>query len=302
LQTPDYLRQFIETLQARSPLAQSPLTALEGVDICGTGGSGLPRVNTSTLSGLLLASQGLPILKHGNRAASGRYGSFDLLADLGLDLAAPADTVLQAFRATGLALIFAPMAHPIVGKFGPTRARMAVPTIFNILGPLLNPANPARQLIGTAFGSFMELIRDTAVAMGKSQVYVVRGADGLDEISVSGPTRVVAFEHGESAEFELRPEDFGITAEPLEGVLAEKVSEKQRLAKDILAGQERGPHRKLILVNAAFAYQRFHAPALSLADAYAQLDDALARGDAAATLEQYIGLAQNPSPVSNITQ
>lgn len=286
LQNPYYLYEFIQVLLERVPQPVDASLGKTGLDICGTGGSGLPRVNTSTLASLLVSAAGLPILKHGNRASSGRYGSFDLLADLGLPMEVSLSRLEEAFRATGLAFIYAPGAHPTVGKFSSTRARVAVPTIFNILGPLLNPYNPRRQLIGTAFPRFMELIFEAGILMGKTQLYVVRGEDGLDEISVSGSTRVLAYEHGERRDMELRPQDFGIDPVPFEAVAANEPADKLAIARAFLEGRPETEHHKLVLVNAAFVESKFQS-GLTLPEAYANMEERLRRGEAMSVLRNY---------------
>ncbi|MCC7244935.1 MAG: gamma-glutamyl-gamma-aminobutyrate hydrolase family protein, partial [Saprospiraceae bacterium] len=168
LQQANELRTFIEALP------QEPLQAhQDAVDICGTGGSGLPRINTSTLASLLLAHEGLPIIKHGNRAAAGRFGSFNLLEALGVPIHFNAEKSAQVLNETSLSFVFAPDIFPVFRHFAPIRAKIGVPTVFNVLGPLVNPYRPQRQFIGTAFQDLMDVIFETGIQMGKTHLIVV---------------------------------------------------------------------------------------------------------------------------------
>lgn len=247
------LREF----QAFSVVSPPADLAADLVDVCGTGGSGLPRINTSTLASLLLADAGLPIAKHGNRAAAGRFGSFNLLESIGVPAhfdPIQADKTLQACR---LAFIFAPDIHPVFKYFAPTRAKMGVPTVFNALGPLLNPYQPKRQFIGTAFADLMDVIVETGIQMGKEHLIVVRGADGLDEISLSGPTRVLEYKAGQKQEYWLHPSDFGLESLPFSAFSAANPIECQRIAQDMMRGKTDSAHHQLVAANAAFIYTKF---------------------------------------------
>lgn len=299
LNEPDVLAAFCKVLLGKATLGQdSRMHQTNAVDLCGTGGSGLPRLNTSTLASLLLSAVGLPVMKHGNRAASGRYGSFDLLADLGLPLTPDEPQILEAFRATRLAFVFARQAHPVVGRLVPARTRVGIPTLFNVLGPLLNPYRPAQQLIGTAFAEYAPLLLNTAVALGRSKVLVVRGGEGLDEVSVSAPTQVWAYEEGNYRVFTLSPEDFGIEPVAFEQVSVHRPQDNLSLAQSMLAGNLTSPHHKLVLVNAATAYHHFVSP-IGYKQAYSLLEDALRAGRAGEQLKRLVTLltpTQMPLP------
>ncbi len=247
------LKQFIDALQPNL----SVRIGTEAVDICGTGGSGLPRINTSTLASLLLAHCGLPIAKHGNRAAAGRFGSFNLLEALDIPVRFDAAQARQTLRENNLAFLFAPDIYPVFRHFAPVRSRIGVPTVFNVLGPLLNPLQPRRQFIGTAFADLMDVIFETGIKMGKEQLLVVRGWDGLDEISVSAPTRVLEYRRGERFDYEVRPEDFGIEPMPFDAVSAANPAECLAIAKAMLSGAPKSAHYRLVAANAAFIYTRF---------------------------------------------
>ena len=270
------LKLFIDAVMAFStPIG--PLNDHEVVDICGTGGSNLPRINTSTLAAFLLASTGLKIAKHGNRAVAGRYGSFNLLEQLGVPAGFNAERAAAELRTRNITFLFAPEIHPIFRHFAATRAKIGVPTVFNVLGPLVNPLLPKRQFIGTAFADLMDVIFETGIRMGKEHLMVVRGWDGLDEISVSAPTRVLEYRNGERLDYEVKPADFGIEPVPFEAVSAPNGAACLDIARDILTGQYDTEHYKLVLVNAAFIYTRF-VEEIPLAEAYLLLEKKLKAG------------------------
>ncbi|HRI58831.1 MAG TPA: anthranilate phosphoribosyltransferase, partial [Saprospiraceae bacterium] len=273
------------TTNHQSPINQSP------IDICGTGGSGLPRINTSTLASLLLAHCGLKIAKHGNRAAAGRFGSFNLLESLGVQIRFEPERAGQSLEETNLAFVFAPDVHPIFRHFAPVRARIGVPTVFNVLGPLVNPYLPERQFIGTAFADLMDVIFETAIQMGKSHVVVVRGQDGLDEISVSGPTRVLEYRDGKSKGYEIIPQDFGLDPLPFGAVSAAGPDECLSVAHAMLAGAPETDHYKLVAANAAFIYARF-VDAIPLPDAYRKMERLIFDGAMGEMLKQYVSFAK----------
>ncbi|MFT6961816.1 MAG: anthranilate phosphoribosyltransferase [Flammeovirgaceae bacterium] len=286
LKNPIYCARLIEVLQAQSSFQTNTQIGQTGIDICGTGGSGLPRINTSTLTGILLSYLGLPIIKHGNKASSGRFGSFNLLESLGIPFPLPQDEIENAYLAKNLAFLFAPNIHPIVGKFSSARIRVGVPTIFNTLGPLLNPYNPAKQFIGTPFKQYHDLIFETGILLGKTHFVVVRGEDNLDEISVSAPTHIKIYKNGERKELKLTPEDFGIETIPFEEVKSDHQDDNIRIAKEIMAGELKSEHYKLIAVNAAFIYSEF-VEEMPLPEAYQKMVKAIESGGLGKHLEQF---------------
>lgn len=223
------------------------------MDICGTGGSGLERINTSTISAFLLAELGVKIAKHGNKAASGRFGSFDLLESLGVDIEKNPDELEAMYRKTGLAFIFARSFHPAMKYFAEARKAIGKPTIFNILGPLLNPANPPKQIIGTSFKSQMRIIAEACKLMGKKNVMVVRGEDGLDEVTLCGKTDVVELRDGKIIEYVLRPADFGIEECSFDEIKGGDESVNKKIAIQILNGDCETRHADLVYANSALA-------------------------------------------------
>ncbi|MDX2062124.1 MAG: anthranilate phosphoribosyltransferase [Bacteroidia bacterium] len=274
------LAQFCERILSRATLGHTPQVAAlaaTAVDLCGTGGSHLPRLNTSTLAALLLSGLGLPVLKHGNRAASGRYGSADLVADWGLPLEVPESALLEAFAQHRLAFVYARQAHPVVARLAGARTRVGIPTLFNVLGPLLNPYRPHRQLIGTAYPEYAELLLRTAHALGRREVLVVHGGEGLDEVSVSAPTTLWRLVDGEVVTETLTPEDFGLAPIPFEQVAVPRPTDNRALAQAIAESHLTTEHYRLVAANAALAYHHFVAP-VPLPQAYAKMVAALKAG------------------------
>lgn len=290
------LKVFIEALLRFSKGKNLP-AADTAVDVCGTGGSGLPRINTSTLASLLLAHCGLPVAKHGNRAAAGRFGSFNLLEALGVPIRFEPETARLTLAHTRLAFLFAPDIHPVFRHFAPLRAKIGVPTVFNVLGPLVNPLQPKRQFIGTAFADLMDVIFETGIQLGKEHLIVVRGHDGLDEVSISTPTRVLEFRDGKKQHYELRPEDFGIEPTPFGALSAANPAESLSVARAMLAGTPGTQHYKLVAANAAFIYSKFVEP-LPLPEAYRKMEALIFQGIMGEVLDQYVACANRVSDVA----
>ena len=284
-QPADFLH-FIEAVMTCSAAAGATLPS-DVVDVCSTGGSGLPRINTSTLTALLLANNGLRIAKHGNKAAAGRFGSFNLLEKLGVSTDFIPEQAQTLLDRTNLAFLFAPAIHPVFRHFSSIRTRIGVPTIFNALGPLVNPFLPERQFIGTAFADLMPVIFETAILMEKKHVIVARGNDGLDEISLSGPTRILEYHQGERRDYEIRPEDFGLKPVSPDAVFASSPDESFRIAGRIIRGETDSEHHKLVAINAAFIYSRFYEP-LPLPQAYRLMESKLISGGLQETLNRYL--------------
>lgn len=299
LKKPYFLKQFIDALQEFALIQPNEKIGNLAIDICGTGGSGLPRINTSTLSAILLSALDVPIIKHGNKAASGRFGSFDLLEALGLNINPTAENIENSQDESKLSFLYAPKLHPIVGHFAGSRAKMGIPTIFNVLGPLLNPYQPKRQFIGTAFENYMDLILETAVLMGKEHVVVVRGGEGLDEISISQPTKVLEYYKGTKNEYVIYPEQFGIEAVPFEQLEAKSKVENISIAQSILKGEKDSAHYKLILANAAFVYSKFYK-AMPLESAYKLMEEQYSKGIMNKQLEKYAQIVQQKTPLDHV--
>jgi anthranilate phosphoribosyltransferase len=222
------------------------------VDTCGTGGDGKGSFNISTAAALVTAGAGVAVAKHGNRSVSSRSGSADVLAALGVDLDIDAERAGRSLDEVGIAFLFAPRLHPAMREVMPVRRELGVRTIFNVLGPLTNPAGARRQLVGVYSDRLVDLIAQVLAKLGSEHALVVHGADGLDEISTTGPTRVAEVRGGEVASYTLEPEELGLErVEPavLEGGSPENNAETMRR---LLAGGE-GPLTDITLLNAGAA-------------------------------------------------
>jgi anthranilate phosphoribosyltransferase len=221
------------------------ISAKNAIDICGTGGSGLPRINTSTISAFILASMGIKIAKHGNKAASGRFGSFDLIEKLGIN---------TSNNKTGnLKFLYAREHHPVMKHFAKVRKEIGTPTFFNLLGPLLNPAGTKKQIIGTPFKDKMTLIAETCRLLGKEKIYVVCGEDGLDEVTLTGKTHITELNRGKIKNYTLTPEDFGIKRAKFSEIKGGSPEKNTEIAMEILRGDCETRHLDLVLINCALA-------------------------------------------------
>src|SRR5438309_7994268 len=182
----------------------------EAVDIVGTGGDGSGSVNVSTCASFIVSGTGLPVAKHGNRALSSRSGTADVLASLGVKIDLRPEQVGRCVRECGIGFMFAPAHHPAMKNVGPTRVELATRTIFNLLGPLSNPAGVKRQMVGVFSRQWVQPLAQVLKNLGAESVWVVHGSDGLDEITLTGPTFVAALEKGNIRTFEVTPEQAGL--------------------------------------------------------------------------------------------
>ena len=245
---PDEIVGLARTMRAQ---AVALTRSFSGVfDTCGTGGDGLGTFNVSSLAALVLAACGVRVAKHGNRSVSSRCGSADLFAGLGVDVAAAPAVVERCLADVGIAFFFAPTFHPSMRHAGPTRRELGVRTAFNLLGPLTNPAGATRQVIGVPSPEYTDLIAHALVRLGSGRAWVVHGAEGLDEISIGGHTKVSECRDGAVHTFYLHPADFGVEPAPLESVRVADLEASVALARGVLAGT-RGPARDFVVVNAA---------------------------------------------------
>ena len=219
-------------------------------DTCGTGGDGSNTFNVSTLSAVVLAGCGLNVAKHGNRSVSSNCGSADLLEALGVNVEADIRLVERCFAEIGMAFLYAPVFHPSMRHAGPTRKELGVRTAFNLLGPLTNPANAKRQLVGVPKSELTEFMANALLALGSERAWVVHGADGLDEISLTGDTKVSSVENGAVSTFYVHPSDFGLASAPMDSLRVNGLDESLSIAKDVLNNLE-GPAKNFVVINAA---------------------------------------------------
>jgi anthranilate phosphoribosyltransferase len=238
-----------EALRERAlPLPEAPRAA---VDTCGTGGDGSNSFNISTVAALVVAGAGVPVAKHGNRAASSRCGSAELLEALGVNLAATPQRMARAVVEVGMGFLFARACHPAMARVAPLRSRLGIRTLFNRLGPLTNPMRVRRQLVGVADPALLEATLEALVELGAERAWVVHGEDGLDELSTGARNRVVAFEAGARRRFTLEPGQIVPRSERAQ-LAGGDAAANARIARAVLAG-EKGAARDAVVLNAAAA-------------------------------------------------
>ncbi|WP_024328288.1 anthranilate phosphoribosyltransferase [Thioalkalivibrio sp. ALR17-21] len=222
------------------------------VDTCGTGGDASGTFNISTASALVAAAAGVRVAKHGNRSVSSRSGSADVLETLGVNLELGPDAVATCIREVGVGFLFAPAHHGAMRHAIGPRRELGVRTLFNVLGPLTNPAGAPNQVLGVFSADWLRPLAEALKGLGSEHVMVVNAEDGLDEISIGAPTRVAELRDGEITEYTLRPEDVGLTTAALDTVRVEDVDASAAMLRDVLAGTP-GPARDIVLLNAGAA-------------------------------------------------
>ncbi|WP_347313289.1 anthranilate phosphoribosyltransferase [Defluviimonas sp. SAOS-178_SWC] len=248
--------ETVEEIAAAARVMRSKCHAVrapEGaMDIVGTGGDGKGTLNISTATAFVVAGAGVVVAKHGNRNLSSKSGAADALTQLGINVMISAEAVEKALESCGIAFMMAPMHHPAIRHVMPTRAELGTRTVFNLLGPLTNPAGVKRQLTGAFSSQWIRPMAETLAALGSERAWLVHGADGTDEISIAGPTSVAALEDGKVHEFELHPEEVGLPVHPFEAILGGSPEENGAAFRRLLDG-ELGAYRDAVLFNAAAA-------------------------------------------------
>ena len=278
---PSEIVGFATAMRAASrPLAR---TYDNVFDTCGTGGDRQRTLNVSSLAALVLAACGLRIAKHGNRSVSSACGSADLFEALGVDVAAAPETVERCLDDVGMAFFFAPTFHPSMRHAAPTRRELGIRTVFNLLGPLTNPAGAVRQVVGVSVPEHTDLIAQVLARLGSERAWVVHGVDGVDEVSAGGHTKVSECRAGEVRTFYVHPSDFGVEPAPVDAIRVKDVDESAAQARDVLAGAA-GPASDYVVVNAA-AGLLVAGKAASLRDGAGMARAALADGSARGKLE-----------------
>ena len=244
------------------------VTAPKGaMDIVGTGGDGKGTLNISTATAFVVAGAGVCVAKHGNRNLSSKSGAADALTQLGVNVMVGPDVVERALEAVGIAFMMAPMHHPSIRHVMPTRSELGTRTVFNLLGPLTNPAGVKRQLTGTFARAWIRPMAETLRALGSEKAWLVHGSDGTDEISIAGPTFVAALADGQVSEFELHPEEAGLPVHPFESIMGGSPEENAQAFRALLQGTQ-GAYRDAVLLNSAAA--------LVVADKVSNLKDGVA--------------------------
>lgn len=283
-ETVDEIAGFAETMRA----VANPLDLGEEnlVDTCGTGGDGAGTFNVSTAAALVAAGAGVKVAKHGNRAVSSECGSADVLEALGVTLVSDEPVLRRCLREAGFAFLFAPAQHPAMKHAIGPRRELGLRTVFNLLGPLTNPAGARRQVMGVYDAALVRPLAEVLARLGAEHAMVVHGAGGLDELSTLGATRVAEWDGQRLAVHELRPEDHGLEPASAEAIAGGDPPRNARIVRAVLEG-EPGPARDIVLLNAAAAI-RVAGAADSLADGLVRARRAVDEGAAAAALDALI--------------
>ncbi len=237
------MRHFAEKVEAPEDV----------VDTCGTGGDAKGTINVSTAAAFVARGAGVVIAKHGNRAATSQAGSADVLEALGAEISLGPKEVSRCIEEVGIGFMFARTHHPAMRHVAPVRAELPFRTIFNLLGPLTNPAGARRQLVGVFHGDYVRPVAEALRELGAHKALVVHGTDGLDEITVTGPTMVAEVSDGEVSEYKISPEQFGLIIHTPDGLLGGDAHLNARVLRSVLSGEERGAARGVILLNAGAA-------------------------------------------------
>ena len=288
-ETADEIAGCLAVMRDRAvPVAVSQPVA----DTCGTGGDGVGTFNISTATALVLAAAGQPVAKHGNRAMSSACGSADVLEALGVQIELGPEAVAQCIEEVGMGFMFAQLYHPAMKFAAPLRREIGIRTIFNILGPLTNPARASYRLFGVADPGIAEDIARALGALGVRRALVVHGeADGVDEISISGPTLVTEWDGNDVKGYTLEPEDFGLAKSPVSEISGGSVEENAQYVRDVLAGKA-GPRRDVVVMNAA-AGLVVSGRAGDWNEGAQQAAAAIDSGQAAAKLESLASVSQS---------
>jgi len=261
----------------------------DAIDVVGTGGDASGSYNISTCAAFIVAGAGVPVAKHGNRALSSRSGAADVLAALGVKIELPPDGVSRCIREAGIGFMFAPAHHPAMKNVGPTRVELGTRTIFNLLGPLSNPAGVKRQMVGVFSRQWVEPLAQVLKNLGAEAVWVVHGSDGLDEITTAGATHVAALENGAVRTFEITPEQVGLPRVKPEALRGGDAKTNAQALSDVLKGKK-GAFRDVSVLNAA-AWLMVAGRAQDLKAAVALAQKSVDSGEADARLKRLIAIS-----------
>lgn len=276
------------------------IAAPEGaIDTCGTGGDGLHTLNISTAAAIVVAAAGVPVAKHGNKAVSSKSGSADVLAALGVNLDAPVELAEKSLAEAGIAFLMAPRHHSAMRHVSAVRGELGTRTIFNILGPLTNPALVRRQVIGVFAKDWIKPLAEVLAALGSERAWVVHGADGLDELTTTGVTHVAELAGGAITCFEVTPEDAGLPRANIEDLRGQSAAYNAKALTDLLGGAS-GPYRDIVLLNAAAALV-VAEKAGTLKAGVELAANAIDNGKAAETLSHWVEISQSgPQPEAGV--
>ncbi len=285
-ETVDEITGAVSAMRSKMLGVKAPADA---IDIVGTGGDSSGSYNVSTLASIIVAACGVPVAKHGNRAASSRSGAADTLTALGVKIGLAPEAVEQCIREAGIGFMMAPSHHAAMRHVGPTRVELGTRTIFNLLGPLANPAGVRRQLIGVFSASWLEPMAEVLRNLGSERVWITCGSDGLDEITTTGPTRVVELKAGVIHAFEITPEEAGIARADPASLKGGDPAHNAEALRAALSGAP-GAYRDIALLNAA-AGLVVAGKAASLREGAAAGAAAIDSGAARKTLDKLVAVS-----------
>jgi anthranilate phosphoribosyltransferase len=294
-ETVEELAGLAEGMRARSVRINSRHSRF--IDTAGTGSSCAKTFNVSTAAAFVIAGAGLPVAKHGNRAASSRCGSADVLAALGVNVSAAPEVSESCLNEVGICFMFAPLYHGATARVAGIRRELGVQTTFNLLGPLTNPARAPRQIIGVSGLEFVRPMASALALLGTERAWVVHGADGLDEITIADKTFVAEARDGEVQMFEIEPEAFGVERAALDGLAGGDAEGNAAIIRDVLSGTRRDEARMLVVANAAAALL-VGGVAEDLRAAAQLSEQSIDSGAASRMLEQLIGATNVAKGVS----
>ena len=257
------------------------------VDTCGTGGDAKGTINVSTAAAFVARGAGVTIAKHGNRAATSLAGSADVLEALGAEIELGPEQVGKCIRESGIGFMFARTHHPAMKFVAPVRAELPFRTVFNLLGPLTNPAGARRQVVGVFGGAYVWPVAEALRDLGAEKALVVHGADGMDEITVTDKTLVAEVRDAGIGEYEISPEDFGLARHDPDGLLGGDAHLNARILRDVLSGEEGGAARDIVLLNAGAAVY-VSGKAQTLEEGLRLGEESIGSGAAIGSLEDFV--------------
>jgi anthranilate phosphoribosyltransferase len=285
-ETVDEITAAVATMRARMVRVDAPADA---VDVVGTGGDASHSLNISTCAALIVAGAGVPVAKHGNRALSSRSGAADCLMALGVKIDLTPDGIARCIREAGIGFMFAPAHHPAMKHVGPTRVELGTRTIFNLLGPLSNPADVKRQMVGVFSGQWVDPLAAVLANLGSTHAWVVHGSDGLDELTGTGPSAVAELKGGRITSFTVQPSDVGLGLCQPGDLRGGDAAHNAMQLRAVLTGA-RNAYRDVAALNAAAALV-VSGRAATLPDGFAMAIAAIDTGAAAKTLDRLVAIS-----------
>jgi anthranilate phosphoribosyltransferase len=287
-ETVEEITGAVTTMRAKMLRVDAPADA---IDVVGTGGDAAGSYNISTCAAFIVAGAGVPVAKHGNRALSSRSGAADVLGALGVKIELSPEEIGRCIREAGIGFMFAPAHHPAMKHVGPTRVELGTRTIFNLLGPLSNPAGVKRQMVGVFARAWIEPLAEVLAALGTERAWVVHGSDGLDEITTSGPTYIAELVNGKVRTFTVAPDEVGLKQSDSGDLKGDDAEHNAKALREVLDGKP-GPFRDVAVLNAA-AGLVVAGKAEKLVDAVKLTQKALDSGEAKKRLDRLVAVSNN---------